>query len=117
MRHIINWAAVVVVGFLAGCNRSQQGTAAADGASGRTYYCLVVGASTPYWIDLKKGGEERARQLGAKFVFTGPAEIDPGKQVQMMEEIAAKRPAGILISPIDAATLQGPIDAATAAGI
>lgn len=113
---VVALCALVVVG---GCSRPQEQavvqTQSAGG--GGTYYLLVVGSSGPYWIDLRKGAEERAKQVGAKVVFTGPAEVDPLKQVTMLEEIIAKKPAGILISPIDAATLQRPIDQAMAAGI
>lgn len=118
MKKLTGWIlACVTVISLAGCTRPQQTAMNVGPASGRTYYCLVVGTSSPYWIDLKKGAEERAKQLGAKMIFTGPAEVDPLRQVMMLEEIIAKRPAGILISPIDAATLQEPINKAAAAGI
>lgn len=102
-----------------GCSRPQSSPTAQPKNTGaaRTYYLLVVGSSGPYWLDLRKGAEARAEQVGSRVIFTGPAEVDPLKQVTMLEEIVAKQPDGILISPIDAATLQGPIDRAARSGI
>lgn len=116
------WAAVALALFvcvLGGCTRPEGDAPVRTGSSGptKTYYLLVVGSSGPYWLDLRKGAEERAMQIGSKVVFTGPAEVDPLKQVTMLEEIVAKQPDGILISPIDAATLKEPIDRAARAGI
>jgi ribose transport system substrate-binding protein len=55
--------------------------------------------------------------LGVKTRFTGPLDFDTAGQARQLDELIARRPAGIMIFPGDAAAMAPGIDRAVEAGI
>lgn len=86
-------------------------------SSDAEYVFLSVVTQVPFWADHKAGLAAAATDLGVKATFTGPADFDTAGQATQLDELVAKRPAGILIFPGDAAALSAGIDRAVEAGI
>jgi ribose transport system substrate-binding protein len=81
----------------------------------------VIGVSlasddNPFYIAMLKGMREKAKALGYE-VSTVSANEDIAKQLNGINDLVAKKVAGILISPIDAKALCSGYDKAKAAGI
>jgi len=99
---------------------AQQPQASADApkaASDETYYTVGMHINLPYWQDHKKGLEAAAAELGVNAVFTGESGNDAAKQIDIFEQVVAKKPAGILVSPIDPEGMIPSIKKAIDAGI
>lgn len=71
-----------------------------------------------YWLFVKKGVEDAAAELGYGTDYQGvPREIDIAQQVDLVRNIAATKPAGIVMAATDAKALVEPVDEAVAAGV
>lgn len=81
------------------------------------YYTVGMHINIPYWQDHKKGLEGAAAELGVKAVFTGESGNDAANQVTIFDQVVAKNPAGILVSPIDPDALTPSINKAIDQGI
>jgi ribose/xylose/arabinose/galactoside ABC-type transport system permease subunit/ABC-type sugar transport system substrate-binding protein len=85
-------------------------------ASNEDYVFLGVSVGNPYWVDARLGLEDKARMLGVKSELRGPTGGDPNQQVKELEQLIARKPAGILIAPASNA-LRPSIDRAIDEGI
>lgn len=81
------------------------------------YVFLSLVTQVPFWADHRAGLEAAATDLGVKTTFAGPLDFDTAGQARQLDELIARRPAGILIFPGDAAALKEGIDRAVEAGI
>ena len=73
--------------------------------------------SIPFWTDPVAGFMAACEALGVKGTFTGPVEFDAAAQARTVEELIAKKPAGIVIFPADPDALSEPLKKAMEAGI
>lgn len=78
---------------------------------------LSVVTQVPFWADQRAGLEAAAADLGVQTTFTGPLDFDTAGQARQLDEIIARKPAGLLIFPGDAAALAPGSDRAIEAGI
>jgi ribose/xylose/arabinose/galactoside ABC-type transport system permease subunit/ABC-type sugar transport system substrate-binding protein len=85
-------------------------------ASNEDYVFLGVSVGNPYWVDARLGLEDKAKMLGVKSELRGPTGGDPNQQVKELEQLIARKPAGILIAPASNA-LRPSIDRAIDEGI
>ena len=121
MRRIITASALLAVAALAltGCSptaaTSGSTAAAADGKP--VYVFLPKSLNNPYWVDARKGMEDAAAKLGVTAQFLGPDTDNAAAQVAIFDSILATKPAGIAVSPNDAASVIDDIAKARAAGI
>ncbi|MEK1850936.1 MAG: substrate-binding domain-containing protein [Phyllobacterium sp.] len=90
--------------------------ALAQGA-GMEYVFLSCVTQVPFWVDHRKALDDCAKLLGVTASFTGPLDFDTAAQARQLDELIAKKPAGLLIFPGDAAALALGIDRAVEAGI
>ena len=90
--------------------------ALAQGA-GSEYVFLSIVTQVPFWADHRKGLEDAAKALNVKTTFTGPLDFDTAAQARQLDELVARKPAGLLIFPGDAAALVTGIDRAVEAGV
>ncbi|HET6449899.1 MAG TPA: substrate-binding domain-containing protein [Spirochaetia bacterium] len=67
----------------------------------QTYYMCTFVMGVEYWVAAFEGFKDCAKQLGVKAVYTGTGEYKLPEQVTAFEQIFAKNPAGIALSPID----------------
>lgn len=86
-------------------------------ASEEEYVFLSVVTQVPFWADHRAGLDAAAADLGVKVNFTGPLDFDTAGQARQLDELIARRPAGILIFPGDAGALKPGIDRAVDEGI
>ncbi len=81
------------------------------------YYTVGMHIILPYWQDHRHGLEAAAQELGVEVVFTGENGSDALRQLDIFEQVVKKKPAGILLCPIDKETMTEPINRAIAMGI
>ncbi len=53
----------------------------------------------PFFEDVRKGGEQKAKELGVDFQWVAPQQADPAQQVAMIEDLIRKKVHAISISP------------------
>jgi len=90
--------------------------ALAQGA-GMEYVFLSCVTQVPFWVDHRNALNDVAKLLGVKTSFTGPLDFDTAGQARQLDELVARKPAGILIFPGDPAALAPGIDRAVEGGI
>lgn len=87
------------------------------GSKTDAYFMCVFRKDADYWKGVYKGFKAVGDQLGVRTVFDGCDEYDGNAQLKVFEQIVAKRPKGIALSPISPDIFKEPIDRAVAAGI
>jgi len=90
--------------------------ALAEGA-GMEYVFLSCVTQVPFWVDHRNALADAAKALGVKTSFTGPLDFDTAGQARQLDELVARKPAGILIFPGDPSALAPGINRAAEAGI
>lgn len=82
-----------------------------------TYVLIAPHIGIQYWQVHKAGLEAAAKELGVQTVFTGVMGDSIEDQVKIMDQQVAKKPAGILLGPLNAAALTPSINRAIRAGV
>jgi len=132
-RAFLGSTAVTTAGaFLAGCVTGAAPSAApataapaaaepaaqpAAQTSDETYVWVGAVTAIAFWIDGQAGFNAACKSLGVKGEYVGPVEYDPVAQLKILEELIARKPAGIMIFPADDQSLNEPLKRAMAAGI
>jgi len=128
---LVSLAAVSLTLTLAGCStsNSSNNSTSGNGASGgsaavafkgsanETYYMVTFLSGIEYWKGVYAGMQAAAKDLGVKTVYTGASQYDINQEVTTMQQIIAKKPAGILVTSINAKAMTPVINQAIAAGI
>ncbi|MRI35144.1 transporter [Endozoicomonas sp. OPT23] len=84
---------------------------------GETFYMNVMVSGVEYWFPVYEMFKQAAQQMGCKTVYTGTPEYDVNKQLTTFEQILAKKPAGILLHPMNPDPFIEPINRAAEMGI
>jgi ribose transport system substrate-binding protein len=113
-RTLLGTAALGGLGAIAFPGFTQAALAQGEGLE---YVFLSIVTQVPFWADHKFGLEDAAKALNVKTTFTGPLDFDTAAQARQLDELVARKPAGLLIFPGDAAALASGIDRAVDAGI
>jgi ribose transport system substrate-binding protein len=113
-RKFLTAATAAGLGAVALPELSAEALAAGEG---KEYVFLSIVTQVPFWADHRKGLADAAKALGVKTSFTGPLDFDTAAQARQLDELIARKPAGLLIFPGDAAALAGGIDRAAEAGV
>lgn len=101
--------------FAAGAKES-SGQAATSGSN--TIVFIPKSTDVTYWLFLRKGAADKAKELGYKLDYQGVArESDVAGQVNLVRNVAATKPAGILLAATDATALVDPVKEAMASGV
>ncbi|GAA4529576.1 autoinducer 2 ABC transporter substrate-binding protein [Amycolatopsis samaneae] len=74
-------------------------------------------AGIPYFTAMDTGGQAAARQLGIRWVSTGPSTVDPAAQVRIVRDLVQQRVNVIAVAPNDPDALAPVIADARAKGI
>ncbi len=91
------------------------GTAAAQE---KTIVFIPKSTSATFYLFLVKGASDKAKELGYKIQYLGPAtEADVAAQVDFVRTIVKRKPAGILLAALDSKALIPPVEEAIKAGI
>ncbi|MDD5586056.1 MAG: sugar-binding protein [Alphaproteobacteria bacterium] len=64
-----------------------------------------------------EGCRKAAAELHVRCDYIGPSKVDAVEQVQILQDLIARRVDGIAVAPVDSATMAGPLKAAKEAGI
>lgn len=99
-------------------SRSLQG--AQDGLRGSVdekYVMVTFQAGIEYWKSCLKGFEDAAEALNVSVEYRGATQYDLHEQITVLEQIIARKPAGIALSAINPQELSATINKAVEAGI
>lgn len=96
---------------------SEVSGAAFSGTKDQAYFMCVFVKGTAYWKGVYKGFKTAGNQLGVRTEFVGCDEYDANAQLKVFDQIVAKKPKGIALSPISPDIFKEPINKAIAAGI
>lgn len=119
---------MLIVGTFVGCGGNGGGGGGGEDGAGtglvgggrdfsdQEYVYLTIVSHVPYWTDTKMGLESAARFLGVRTTFMGPPDANIAEQIRMMDDLIARRPAGIIVFAADPA-INDSINRARAAGI
>lgn len=87
------------------------------GELGENYVMVTFLSGMEYWKSCLKGFEDAAEALNVSIEYRGATQYDAREQITVLEQIIAKKPAGIAISALDPNSLTEAIDKAVDAGI
>jgi ribose transport system substrate-binding protein len=100
--------AVTACALGVGCQRHE---------STEQYYLIAANIGLPYWKTAEAGLQAAAAQYKVKAEMRGPYSLDAKAEVEEFKAMAARHPAGIMVSAADPTLMQPEIDKALAAGI
>lgn len=95
----------------------QWKTAGLRGEIDEKYVMVTFQMGIDYWKSSLKGFEDAAQALNVSVEYRGSTQRDVHEQITVLEQIIAKKPAGIAISAIHPADLTETINKAVDAGI
>jgi len=84
---------------------------------GETYIMNVMVSAHPYWVPVYQGFKQAAEAMGCETVFSGTPDYDITKQIASFEQDLVKKPAGILLHPMQADPFIEPINRAIESGV
>lgn len=93
---------------------------ASEGLRGETserYVMVTFQSGFEYWKGVLKGFEDAADALNVSIEYRGATEYDLQEQMMVLDQVIAKKPAGIALSAIDTHGLDEVIDRAIEEGI
>lgn len=82
-----------------------------------TYVMITHQSGMDYWKRQLKGFEDAAESLNVSVEYRGTTHYDTDEMIALVEQIIAKKPAGIAIAPINKTAINTVINKATEAGI
>jgi ribose transport system substrate-binding protein len=83
-----------------------------------TIVFIPKSTSATFYLFLVKGAKDRAKELGYKIDYQGPAtESEIASQVDLVRNITKSKPAGILLAALDSKGLIPPVEEATKSGV
>lgn len=88
-----------------------------EGADDGTYYMITFLSGIDYWTGCWAGMQAAAEELGVNVEYTGATTGDYVDEATVLEQVIAKQPAGIAITPVNADGMTPSIDKAIDAGI
>ena len=84
---------------------------------GETYVMNVMVSAHPYWVPVYQGFKQAAAAMGCKTVFSGTPDYDITKQIASFEQDLVKKPAGVLLHPMQSDPFIESINGAIDSGI
>ncbi len=87
------------------------------GAKNETYYMITFLSGIEYWKGVFRGMESAGKLLHVKVVYTGAPQYDINQEVTVLDQVIAKKPAGILITSMNPVALTPAINQAVSQGI
>jgi len=90
------------------------GTAIADEMKSVAFVPEIVGI--PYFNAMQDGGNKAAKDLGVKFIYSGPVDTNPVDQLQIVQNLINQGVNAIAVSVLDASSIAPVVQAAKAKG-
>ncbi len=88
-----------------------------QGDIGEQYVMVTFQSGIDYWKPVLKGFEDAAEVLGVSVDYRGSTEYDVQEQMTVLEQVIARKPAGIALTAMDPTALTASINKAVEAGI
>jgi ribose transport system substrate-binding protein len=110
-------AFILAAAFIFGATAASAEINGLKGDPSEEYYMIQFVSGVEYWFPVYAAFKEAGNQLGVKTFYTGTTEYDANKEVEVFDQVLAKKPKGILLSPITAEAFKEPIDRAVAQGV
>ncbi|AOZ93686.1 substrate-binding domain-containing protein [Paenibacillus crassostreae] len=82
-----------------------------------TYVMVTFQSGIDYWKSVLKGFEDGAEELNVSVEYHGSTQHDANEQMTVLEQVIAKKPAGIAISAVNSKLLTATINKAVESGI
>jgi ABC-type sugar transport system substrate-binding protein len=97
----------VLLTTTAACSSSKPKASAAgsNSLSGKTIELITGVKDDPFYITMTCAAQAEAKKLGVGFKSNGSAAWDVSQQRPIIDSVAATKPAGLLISPVDTVAL------------
>lgn len=92
---------VIMVGSLVSCTKNNSD---GNAETSKTLYFIPIVDTGAYWSPMKKGAEDKAKELGYKLVTktTPPSEAQKNERhIGFVDEAISKKVAGIALAPMD----------------
>jgi ribose transport system substrate-binding protein len=115
-RAIGGCAALALLAAAAGCSSSGGGTGGPAGAGKKTIELVTGVKSDPFYITMSCAAQQEATRLGVNLKVDGSAQWDVAVQRPIVDSVAATRPDGLLISPVDTTALTPSLQQIQSAG-
>lgn len=87
------------------------------GESGEQYVMVTFQAGIDYWKPVLKGFEDAAEVLHVSVDYRGSTQYDVHEQMTVLEQVIARKPAGIALTAMEPTALTASINKAVDAGI
>ena len=84
---------------------------------GETFVMNVMVSAHPYWVPVYQGFKQAAAAMGCRTVFSGTPDYDITKQIASFEQDLVKKPAGVLLHPMQSDPFIESINGAIDSGI
>ncbi|MEU7060226.1 ABC transporter substrate-binding protein [Streptomyces sp. NPDC046197] len=99
--------AALVLATTAACSSSSSGTGSgsAGGAAHKKVRLITGVKSDPFYITMTCAAQNEAKAKGMDFSADGSAQWDVSVQRPLLDSVAAARPDGLMISPVDTSAL------------
>lgn len=88
-----------------------------QGDIGEQYVMVTFQAGIDYWKPVLKGFEDAAETLNVSVDYRGSTQYDAHEQMTVLEQVIARKPAGIALTAMDPQALTASINKAVDAGI
>lgn len=113
---------IIMIALFSSCssskvNSSRDNTSLLIGEKNEEYYMVTFLSGIEYWKGCTKGFEEAGKLYGVKTIYTGGLQYDVNQEVTALEQVIAKRPAGIAVSCMNPEAFKIPINEAISEGI
>ncbi|MEU2425679.1 ABC transporter substrate-binding protein [Streptomyces sp. NPDC007851] len=98
---------VLALGAASACGSSDDGggSGSSSGAKGKKVRLITGVKSDPFYITMTCAAQQEAKAKGMDFTADGSAQWDVSVQRPLLDSVAAARPDGLLISPVDTSAL------------
>ena len=97
---------------------TQSAPPAGGSPAGNQKFVTVVKLQGIAWFDrMQVGLDQQAKEIGATSTMVGPDDASPEKQVKIIQDLIAQKPAAIAVIPLSPQALEGVLGQARAAGI
>ncbi|MEV7388397.1 MULTISPECIES: ABC transporter substrate-binding protein [unclassified Streptomyces] len=98
---------VLALGAASACSSSNDGgsSGSSGGAKGKKVRLITGVKSDPFYITMTCAAQQEAKAKGMDFTADGSAQWDVSVQRPLLDSVAAARPDGLLISPVDTSAL------------
>ncbi|MFC7261710.1 ABC transporter substrate-binding protein [Streptomyces lutosisoli] len=106
-RVLVAASTVLALAGAAACSSSSDSgsSGSAGGASGKKVRLITGVKSDPFYITMTCAAKTEAKAKGMDFTADGSAQWDVSVQRPLLDSVAATRPDGLMISPVDTAAL------------